>query len=387
MKEELEIFKKPWRSDIGRVLTQKGIPYFRLIRNIFQIGLGYRQRRVIYDDINSAVATKLCQTKDYTKHVLRLLGIPVPEGTKIRSIKELKMAFRRVKKPVVIKPVSEMWGRGVTTGITTLAEAIKAYKIAHKYSPFYVLMEEQLLGDDFRILFIGGRYIAALKRVPPFVIGDGISTIKELIEKENLKRQKSHRRIKPILLDETVEICLRRQGFYLGDVLPAGTKIKVRMTANICSGGYSYNVSDKVHPSIIQLCREIVHYLDLEIAGIDIITPDISRPLSETGGKISEVNENPDVAMHHYPFYGKKINTAQIFVNYLFPQPQDAWIPIKRGLKIIKTPPTLNRYLMTFPKRVVQKKEKDARQRVVIKNPEKPLLNYLLHNLTIAVDL
>jgi len=384
---DLKNITKPYNNSVGRALTKRGIPYFRLIKNIIQAGLGYKQKRFIYDDINSAATTKICSTKDYTKYILNQLGAPIPDGEKIESVEELKRVFRRIKKPVVIKPISEMWGRGVTTNITNLKEAVRAYRIARKYSPCYVIMEEHIQGDDYRILFIGGKYIAAVKRMPPYIVGNGTDSIKKLIERENLKRKEGKKKIKEILIDETVSLCLKKQGFTLGDVLPKGKKVQVRMTANICSGGYSKNVSEVVHSSIIELCQEIISCLDLEIGGIDVITTDIGKPLDQTGGKITEVNENPALSMHNYPYFGKKINTAQIFIDYLYPRPQDAWIRIKKGSRIIKSQKVLNKYLAEIPQKVIQKKDRNSNQKVVIKKPDKPLLNYLLSNLTVSIDL
>ncbi|MFZ5868174.1 MAG: cyanophycin synthetase, partial [Thermodesulfobacteriota bacterium] len=114
----------------------------------------------------------------------------------------------------------------------------------------------------------------------------------------------------------------------LNSILPEGKKIQVRMTGNICSGGISENITDQVHPSVISTCQEIAACFDLDLAGIDILTTDISRPLEETGGKISEVNQNPDIVMHTDPYLGEPIDTARMFTEYLFPTSKDAWIDI-----------------------------------------------------------
>lgn len=380
---------RPYNNSIGKSLNKKGVPYFRLVPrgSIFQAGLGYKQKRFIYDDINSHVATRLCSNKNHTKYLLEQCGFPVPFGEKIYNKEDLSQAFKKLQKPIVIKPLSEMWGKGITTNITSLEEAEKAFDIAIQYTGDYVIAEEHILGDDNRILFIGGKFIAGLKRTPPFVIGNGKDTISSLIEKENTNRKKNQKKVKPILIDETVDNFLKKQGFSINSVLPSDKKLFVRMTGNICSGGISENITSSVHPSIINIGESIVSLLGLEIAGIDILTTDISKPLEETGGKISEVNQNPDIVMHTDPYLGEPIDTSGIFIDYLFPKLQDAWIEIKRNNNQINSASELNKYLRTIPKKISYFEKTHPQKITTLENPDKPLLNYLLSNQTVAVEL
>jgi len=379
---------KVYNNAIGNAIVRKGIPHFRILKksSTFQVGLGYKQKRFIYDDINSSTARRICNNKSFTKYFLEQLDIPVPHGEKIKTILELEKAFKKLSKPVVIKPVSEMWGKGISTNIKTLQEAKKAYKIARSFKGSYVIIEEHILGDDHRILYIGGQYIAGLKRTPPCIIGDGKNTIENLIKNENLKRKKSNRIVKEILIDEPVLNFLKIQGLSMKSILPKEKKIKIRMTGNICSGGISENITDKVHPSIIKLGEEIISYLDLEIGGIDILTTDISRPLSETSGKISEINQNPDIVMHTKPYLGKPRDTAGLFIDYLFPSEKNAWIKIKRGRKTIKSQKELNKYLHIVPKKVICI-QKNSLKKIIIHNPDKALFNYLISNLTYSINI
>lgn len=373
---------------IGKAIVCRKIPHFRILQksSTFQVGLGYRQRRFIYDDINSSVASKICNNKIFTKFFLSQLGVPVPHGEKLHSVRELERTFNSVKKPVVIKPVSEMWGKGISTNIATLEEAKRAYAIAAQFKGDYVIMEEHVSGDDYRLLFIGGTYVAGLKRTPPFVVGTGKDTIKRLIKKENIARKKSDRIIKEILVDAPVINHLKKRGLSLESVLPQGELLRIRMTGNISSGGISENVTDVVNPSIIRLGEEIVSYLGLDIGGIDVLTNDITLPLEKTGGKITEVNQNPDIVMHTMPYIGKPIDTAGFFINYLFPSPEDAWIDIRKDGKKIRSQKELNKNLKTIPKNVVCFYKNGNKKRTVF-HPDKPLFNYLISNRTYAVSL
>jgi cyanophycin synthetase len=380
---------KAYHNSIGRALQKRSIPHFRIVKktSIFQAGLGYKQRRFVYDDISSAVARRICNNKNYTKYFLEQINAPIPKGECVHDEIELGKYFKKMKKPLVIKPISEMWGKGVTTGIITFDEALQAYRIARKYHGEYVIMEEHISGDDHRILYVGGKYVAGLKRIPPFVIGNGRDAIESLIRKENMKREKSNKAVKEIIIDETVVNFLKSQGITLSSIPVKGEVVKVRMTGNICSGGISENITETVHPSIIEMGRQVISCLDLEIGGIDVITTDITKSLEESGGRISEVNQNPDIGMHTNPYFGKSIPTAQVFVDYLFPDKKDAWIEVKKGSRKIANQKELNKYLGIVPKKVIQKESLHSKKRIIIKKPQKTLLNYLLSNLTLSVDL
>jgi cyanophycin synthetase len=386
---DIQNITRKYNNSIGRAIVKRNIPHFRLVdkTSIIQVGLGHKQRRFLYDDINSAVSTKICGNKTYTKYFLTQCGVPVPRGGKVHNKEELKEQFDELDKPVVIKPISEMWGKGISTGIQTWEEAEKAYEIASGFKGDYVIMEEHVEGDDHRILFIDGKFVGAMRRRPPFVVGDGKSTIQELIDVENKKRKDSDKIVKEIIVDDTVKNFLEKKDLSLESVLPEGEETKIRMTGNICSGGISENITHEVHPSIIELCGEVISYLDLEIGGVDVLTTDITKPLEESGGKVSEVNQNPDIDMHTAPYIGEPIDTSGMFVDYLFPKTNDAWIKVKKDGKRIETQEGLNDCLEEIPKKVIQFRGRNEKKKSKIKNPDKPLLNYLLSNLTISVEL
>ncbi len=379
---------KKYNNSIGDAIVKKRLPYFRILKksSTFQVGLGYKQKRFAYDDINSSTARRICDNKSFTKYFLEQLNIPVPKGVRVHNIQAIAENFNRLSKPVVVKPVSEMWGKGVTTNIMTLNEAKRAYKIATQYKGKYVIMEEHVAGDDHRILYIGGKFIAGLKRSPPYIIGNGKDTIEAIIKKENKKRKKSDKIVKEILVDSAVLNFLKKQKYSLKRKPRKGEVVKIRMTGNISSGGISENITSKVHPSIIKLGEEIISYLDLEIGGIDVLTTDITKPLEKTGGRISEINHNPDIGMHTSPYIGKPVYTTRIFIDYLFPRIDDAWITIRKGNKKIHTQEELNSHLKDIPRMIVQIYKANGKKTIIHK-PNKPLFNYLLSNTTYSVKL
>lgn len=372
------------KNSILQAFAKRNVPVIPLAGLLaWQAGLGYRQKRLIYSDINSSVSAKIANHKGMTKELLQKCGVPVAGGFELKTWEEIKSAFGKLQKPVVIKPSQELQGKGVTTNITNLEDLKRAFKVASRFKGKKIIIEEHLFGDDHRILIIGGNYVAGLKRLPPYIIGDGKNSIKKIIELENKKRERNPQCVKKIKIDDNTPLVLKRQKYALNSVPKKGQKIFVRMTGNISAGGISVDVTDIVHPSIIALCKEIARYTNLDVVGVDIITTDITKPLSETGGKITEINQNPDVGMHQKPYEGKGRNPAQILVDYLFPWPERAWIPIFLYNKKITDQKTIDKYLLnTIPKKVKQFKTKTSEQIITIEKPIHKLFNYLIDPLT-----
>ena len=219
----------------------------------------------------------------------------------------------------------------------------------------------------------------------PFVIGDGIMTIEQLIQAENKKRKKSGKWIKEILIEDTVHIALKEQGLDLKAVPEKDKKVFVRMTGNISSGGISEDITDKVCPENIELAIKVAGYLGLEIAGVDFLTTDITKPLEEAGGAITEVNQDPDVGMHENPYIGKPKMTARMLVDYVFPDLKDAWIPIWLDGKKIEDEEIVDKNLGKVPKLVKQYKDRRSKEIIEIKDPDENLYNYLLNPVTCEV--
>ncbi|MEW6407743.1 MAG: hypothetical protein AB1465_03575 [Patescibacteria group bacterium] len=372
------------KSSILQAFAKRNIPVIPLAGSLaWQAGLGCRQKRLIYSDINSSISAKIANHKGMTKELLRKCGVPLAAGYELQTWGEIKSAFEKLQEPVVIKPSQELQGKGITTNITNLKDLERAFKVAQQFKGKKIIIEEHLFGDDHRILIIGGNYVAGLKRLPPYVISDGKNTIKKLIDLENKKRERDPRCVKKIKIDNNTPLALKKQKYTLDSVPKKDEKIFVRMTGNISAGGISVDITDIVHPSIISLCKEIARYTDLDVVGLDIITTDITKPLSETGGKITEINQNPDVGMHQKPYEGKGRNPAQILVDYLFPRPERAWIPVFLRDKKINDQKTIDKFLFTaIPKKVKQFKTKTSEQIITIEKPIHKLYNYLIDPLT-----
>lgn len=372
---------------IAGALLKRNIPQFMLSEedSLLQIGMGVQQERLRYDNINGALATYICQNKAITKDLLTDLSFLVPRGERVSNLDELQEAFNHLKKPLVVKPVSEMWGKGISSGIQSIDEAEEAYKIASAYSGDYVIVEEHIEGDDHRILILNGEHIASLKRGCPFVIGDGTQTVSNLVTEENEKRKKSSAIVKEIFIDETFEACLRAQGYTPDSIPKRGEKIFARMTGNICSGGISENVTNRVHSSIIKMAKDIGAFLKMDILGMDVITTDITQPLHKSGGRITEINENPDLSMHAAPYIGDAINTPLLFVDYLYKNPKDAWITITHNGSRIEKIPDLRHHLETIPQKVIQRGPDGAN--TAINSPERELLFYLLDVRTLSIEI
>lgn len=386
----IKYITNPKLHTLGEALKRRNIPHFLLSphTNYFQLGLGVQQRRIPYDNINSALATRICQNKQQTKQFLNELLIPTPIGKKVASKEDLKEAFTQLNKPIVIKPLSEMQGMGITTNITSWGKAEKAYEIAIQYKGSHIIAEEHITGGDYRILILNGRFVAGLKRSRPFILGDGEKTISELVKEDNTKREADDTIIaNEVKTNELYSDCLSSQSYTPESIPPAQHKVYTRMTSNICSGGISENISQFVHPSIKKVCIDIGAYFNMEILGVDIITSDISQPLNETGGKVTEINENPSLDMHAAPSIGEPIDIHLLFVDYLYPDPKKAWINISHNGTLIHKREELSQHLASIPKNVTRKGYREDSNKKQIGTPTRPLSQYLLDNRTLSVKI
>ncbi|MFC1617969.1 hypothetical protein ACFL2B_01660 [Patescibacteria group bacterium] len=383
------------KHSILNELEKANIPMLEIVGNfINQAGYGINQKRRMYSDISTVDAYQLAENKDVSKKFLAENNIPVPKGQAIETVKELAVAFPTLTCPLVIKPTDSMWGYGVTTDISNFSQAKKAFENAKqqkKINVDKVIIEEQVSGNDYRVLVLNNRVIAAMHRIPARVKGDGKLTVKQLANRENKQRQQrisvNKESPKPIELDNTSKIILTKQGFSYDYIPKKGQYVTLRMNANIHTGGEGIDVTDNIHPANKDMCCRIARITGLEIVGIDILSPHISKPIGEVGGKITEINSNPDIDMHIMPHHGKPINTAKMFVDYLFPNPAKAWIPIKIKGKICKNQKLVNKYLKTKPKKVVQLADFGAKKKVIVKSPPEILLTYLLDLLTTSVEM
>ncbi|WP_242918277.1 cyanophycin synthetase [Pontibacter liquoris] len=311
----------------------RGIPYIRLNRHsLIQLGYGVHQKRIqaTMTCKTACFAVEIAGDKKATKDILEEAGIPVPKGTTVYSQEELKQAVSWLGFPLVVKPLDGNHGKGATINITNLKEAQRGFTEARKFSAG-VMVEQFIEGYDFRLLVIQGKFVAAAKRTPAMVTGDGFSTIKQLIDRENKdpRRGIGHEKVlTKITLDKHTQNILKSQNLTSKSVLPAGHILYLKSTANISTGGTATDVTDLVDPYNILMAERIAGLIGLDICGIDVMTTDIAIPLNETRGAVLEVNAAPGFRMHISPTYGLARNVAEPVVDMMFPQGVPARIPI-----------------------------------------------------------
>lgn len=326
----------PSTETLVKEAEARNIPWMWLsARAMVQLGYGVNQRRVqaTLSDRSSILAVELACDKEGTKTILREAGIPVPQGTVIQYLDELEDAIDNVGGyPIVIKPMDGNHGRGISIDINNWQEAEAAYDLASGASKTRaVIVESYYQGSDHRVLVINGKVIAVAERIPAHVVGDGRSTIEELIEITNSdpNRGEGHDNVLTKITVDTTSIgVLNKQGYDLKTVLKSGEIAYLRATANLSTGGIAIDRTDDIHPENKWLAERIVKIIGLDIAGIDIVTPDITLPLREVGGVIVEVNAAPGFRMHVAPSRGLPRNVAAPVLDMLFPPGTPSRIPI-----------------------------------------------------------
>lgn len=311
----------------------RDIPYIRLNdQSLVQLGYGVHQKRIQATTTanTNMIAVDIAGNKHATKELLGDMGVPVPKGYRIRLEEDLEDTLERVGYPVVIKPLDGNHGKGATIGVNSLEEAKVAWEKAKEYSR-WVIVEQMLVGSDFRALVVNNRLIAVAKRLPAHVVGDGKLSIQELIEKENEdpRRGYGHENVlTEIEVDSQTMRCVAKAGYDLETVLPKGETLFLKTTANISTGGTAIDVTDEVHPENVFLFERIAKIIGLDVAGIDIMAPNVSEPLRDNGGGIIEVNAAPGFRMHLAPSEGIGRNVAEHVIDMLFPPGTPARIPI-----------------------------------------------------------
>lgn len=324
----------PSTEAIVRAAETKDIPWLQLpTRAMIQLGYGRYQQRIqaTLSSKTSILAVELASDKEGTKQILRDAGIPVPRGTVIYYQDELEEAINDVGGfPIVVKPLDGNHGRGITIDISSYEAAEEAYEAAREVSSG-VIIERFYKGRDHRVLMVNGRLVAVAERVPAHVVGDGHSTIEQLIEITNQdpRRGDGHDNLLTrITVDRTTWQLLDRKGYTLETVLPKGEMCYLRSTANLSTGGIAIDRTDEIHPDNVWIAQRIAKTIGLDIAGIDVVTTDISKPLREVDGVIVEVNAAPGLRMHICPSEGIARNVAEPILEMLFPPGTPTRVPI-----------------------------------------------------------
>lgn len=306
------------------------IPATRLIPkgNLVQLGYGARSRHIwtAETDRTPAIAESISRDKDLTKALLQSCGVPVPEGRIVESASDAWEAANDIGLPVVIKPCDGNHGRGVFIELTHREEIESAYHIALEEGTG-VIVESYIPGTEHRLLIVGGKLVAATRGDSVSVIGDGTSTITELINSQiNSDPRRGTTENHPlnlIRIDSAAQIEIARQGYESDSIVPVGTKVLVQR-----NGNHAFDVTDEVHPSIASVASLAARVIGLDIAGIDLVAGDISRPLNEQNGAIVEVNAGPSLLMHIKPVVGTPRPVGKAIVDHLFPDQDNGRIPI-----------------------------------------------------------
>ncbi|MGK7876912.1 MAG: cyanophycin synthetase [Xenococcaceae cyanobacterium] len=331
------IYGGPTSYALLRAAYSLGIPAFYLPdERLIQYGYGKYQVRGISTtfDRDSHLDSDFTTYKDDCKEFLARCGFPVPFGKVVSDSQEALATAAAIGYPVAVKPVVGHKGMGVTANIQTeraLELAFSQAKAASVDTGVEIIVEQSLAGSDFRLLCVGGEFVAAMERRPPFVIGDGTSTVAELIEQENntpMRQDSPTSALAPIIIDEVLENYLEEQNLSVNSILKPEQLVYLRQVANISSGGVSVDVTPLIHPDNRQLASEIAQYFRLVCLGIDVITPDLSQSWQEGNLGIIEINAAPGVFMHLKPAIGNSIDVPSRILKFLFGATQPCRIPI-----------------------------------------------------------
>ncbi|QNF35172.1 cyanophycin synthetase [Adhaeribacter swui] len=313
--------------------VSRNIPFIRLNRNsLIQLGYGVNQKRIqaTMTCRTAVFAAELAGDKNATKAMLEEAGVPVPRGTTVYDAAELKQAIAELGYPIVTKPLDGNHGKGATINIKNWKEALKGLNEAQRYSEA-VIVEQFIQGFDFRLLVINKKFVAAAKRTPAMVIGDGVSTIQELIDQVNSDPRRGighEKELTRIKVDKQTNAILRDKELTVKSVLPPGEVLFLKSTANISTGGTATDVTDIVDPYNVLMAERIAGIIGLDVCGIDVMTTDIAIPLNEARGAVLEVNAAPGFRMHISPTDGLPRNVAEPVIDMLFPRDCPSRIPI-----------------------------------------------------------
>lgn len=331
------VFGDPTVYALLQKAQEKSIPFrFLWDEGLMQYGYGKQQVRSLSTifDRDSVLDSDLTTQKDDCKDFLEKYGFPVPQGRIVYRFEEALATAQAIGYPVAVKPVVGHEGIGVTSQVQDEVGLDFAYQSAIAAiagGDSAIIVEQSVIGSDFRLLTIGGKFVAAMERRPPFVVGDGVTTLQSLIERENAT---PHRKDTPtsalakILVDEALKNCLKEQQLSLDSVLTANRVVYLRKVANISSGGVSIDATPKIHPDNRQLAEDIAQYFRLIALGIDVIAQDLSQSWKAGNFVIIEINASPGLSMHLNPAIGQPVDVTEKIFEQLFPLSHSGRIPI-----------------------------------------------------------
>jgi cyanophycin synthetase len=323
----------PSTSAVVEEARRRDIPVRRLNSgSLVQLGLGKNLRRIqaTMTDYTSAIAVEIAQDKDDTKRVLENIGLPVPRGGVARTAEGAVSLAEQLGYPVILKPLDASHGRGISPRCDD-AEAVRRFWPAAHETSGRVVVETYAEGRDHRVLVVNRKVVACAERVPAHVVGDGTRTVRELVEIANRdpRRGRGHNKTLTFLpADGTTADFLARSGRTLDTVPAAGERVFLRATANLSTGGTSIDRTDEMHPDNVTACEMAAGVVGLDVAGIDVLTGDISVPFRANGAVIIEVNASPGIRMHTHPSEGKPRSVGAPIVDMLYPPGTESTIPV-----------------------------------------------------------
>jgi len=323
----------PSTGSIVNAAIARGIPFRRLTEgSLVQLGWGSKQRRIQAAEIDatSAIAESIAQDKELTKKLLHAAGVPVPLGRPVTSAQDAWAAAQEIGLPVVVKPRDGNQGKGISVNIATKEGVMTAYNTAKSFRDD-VLVERYLPGSDFRLLVVGNKLVAAARRDPPLVIGNGKNTVHELVKLVNAdpRRGEGHATsLTKIRLDDIAKNRLKEQGLDENSVPAKGTRVILRNNANLSTGGTATDVTDDVHQEVAARAIAAAQMVGLDICGVDVVCESVLLPMEEQGGGVVEVNAAPGLRMHLSPSFGKGRDVGEAVIATMFPNGEDGRVPV-----------------------------------------------------------
>lgn len=323
----------PSTGTIVAAALARGIPCRRLTQgSLVQFGWGSRQKRIQAAETShtSAIAESIAQDKELTKQLLHAAGVSVPAGRPVTNEDDAWMAAQEIGLPVVVKPQDGNQGKGISVNLSSEEQVRRAYRVAIEFRDD-ILVEKYLPGHDYRLLVINDKLIAAARRDPPLVIGDGTHTVRELVDIVNSdpRRSDGHATsLTKIRFDDIALARLAEQGYTADSIPELGVRVVLRNNANLSTGGTATDVTDDVHPALAAAAVTAAQTVGLDIAGIDVVCDTMLKPLEDQGGGIVEVNAAPGLRMHLDPSFGKGRPVGEAIIDMMYPDGSNGRIPV-----------------------------------------------------------
>lgn len=323
----------PSSEALVREALQRNIPITRMKDSaLIRFGQGIYQKNM-WDTIScqtSSLGVDIACNKELTKKRLESHFIPIPKGVVIETLEELDKAILELEFPLVMKPLNGNHGRGILTHIHTREKAILGFELAKQVSS-KIIVEHWIPGEDYRFLVIDFKVVAVAKRTPAMIIGTGLHSIQELVNRanEDPNRGQSHEKVlTAITIDETSLTIMKEKNLTLDSILPKDETLYLKGTANLSAGGTAMDVTDCVHPANIELAERIARIIHLNICGIDVVAKAIDAPIDASNGAVIEVNASPGFRMHLCPTHGQARNVAAAVIDMLYPAGKPSTIPV-----------------------------------------------------------